>query len=72
MEGLELVRSEEQRHMPTEAEALSGNGGVYEEAGSIGYGSGEKIIGQEFSPCSENTTCSVCKACMRIRRKEKR
>ena len=25
----------------------------------------EKIAGREFSPCSENTTCSVCKASRR-------
>ena len=30
-----------------------------------------KAAGQEFSHGSENTTCSVCKAYMRIRRKEK-
>ena len=34
--------------------------------------SGKKIDGQESSLCSENTTCSVCKACMKIRLKKKR
>ena len=49
-----------------EAEAPFWNGGVYEEAGSTQYESGEKIVWQEFSRCSENTTCSVRKAWMRI------
>ena len=56
----------------TEAEVLLWNGGVCETAGSTEYESGEKIVGQESSLCSENTTCSVCKACMRSRRKKKR
>ena len=30
------------------------------------YKSEEKIVGQEFSLCSEKKTCGVCKACMRI------
>ena len=42
------------------------NGGVYEVAGSPGYESGEKIVGQEYSLCSEKKTCSVCKARMGI------
>ena len=54
------------------AEAPCWNGGVYEEAESTEYESGEKIVGREFLLCSENTNCSVCKACMRNRRKEKR
>ena len=32
----------------------------------------KKIAGQEFSPCLENTTCSVCKASRRSRRKKRR
>ena len=56
----------------TEADAPLWNEGVYEKAGSTEHESGEKIVGQEFSLCSENTTCSVCKAFMRIRRKEKK
>ena len=31
-----------------------------------------KIAGQESSPCLENTTCSVGKACMKIPRKKKK
>ena len=37
-------------------EAPFWNRGVYEEAGSTGYESGEKIVGQESSLCSESTT----------------
>ena len=48
-----------------EAEAQFWNGVVYEEAGSTEYESGEKTVGQEFSLCSENTTCSVCEASRR-------
>ena len=46
-------------------------GGVYEKAGNTEHESGEKVVGQECSTCSEKA-CSVCKACMRIRRKETR
>ena len=42
-----------------EAEAPCWNGGVCEKTGSTEYESGEKIVGQEFSPCSSNITCSV-------------
>ena len=34
--------------------------------------SGERIVGREFSPCLENTTCSVCKGSRRRERKKKR
>ena len=33
--------------------------------------SGEKIVGQEFCPCFENTTCSVSKANRKSCRKRK-
>ena len=33
------------------------------KAGNTEYESGEKIVGQEISPCSEIMTCSVGKAC---------
>ena len=56
----------------TDVEAPFWKGGVYEEAGSTEYESGVKIVGQEFSLCPETTTCSVCKACMRTRRRKKR
>ena len=46
--------------------------GMYEEAGSTEYESGKKIAGQESSPCSKNTTCSVGKACMKIPRKNQK
>ena len=54
----------------TEAEAPFWNGVVYEEAGSTEYESGEKIVWQEFSLSSENSTCCVCEARMKIRRME--
>ena len=44
----------------TVAEALCWNGGVREKkTGSTEYESGEKIVGQGFSPCSRKTTCTV-------------
>ena len=46
------------------AEAPGWNGGVYEDAESTGYESGEKIAGQEFF-CLESFACSVCKASRR-------
>ena len=51
--------------------------GAYRGRGSIFFGmteyeSGGKIVGQEFSLCARIVTCSVCKSCMKIRRKEKR
>ena len=55
-----------------EAEAPRWNGGLYEEAESSGYEGGEKIVGQESSLCSERTTCSVDRACMKIPRKKKK
>ena len=48
------------------------NGGVCEKSGTTEYESGEKIVGQESSPCSENTTCSVCKASRESQRQKKR
>ena len=59
------------RERLTEAEAPFWNGGAHEEAGSTGYESGEKTVGQEVSRCAESTTCSVGKTCMRIPRKRK-
>ena len=47
------------------------NEGTCEEAVSSGYESGEKIVGQESSLCSENTTCSVGNACMKIPQKKR-
>ena len=55
----------------TEAEVLCWNGGVCEKTGSTEYESGERIVAQETSLCSENIICSVCKACMRVRRSGK-
>ena len=55
-----------------EAGAIRWSGGVYREAGSTEHETGEKIAGQESSPCLESTTCSVGKACMKIPRKKKK
>ena len=55
-------RSRTAKERLTKAEALFWNGGVFEEAGSTGYVSGEKIFGQESSLCSVSITCSVCNA----------
>ena len=38
------------------------NGGGCAKTRNTEKESGEKIAGQENSPCLENTTCSVCKA----------
>ena len=63
-------RTAKERH--TEAETLRWDGDVYVEAGSTKYENGEKIVGQESSPCSESTTCSVGKACMKFPRQKKK
>ena len=66
------TRSRTPKERLAEAEALFWIGRVCEEAGSTEYESGQKIVGQKSSPCSEITTCSVGNACMRIPRKKKR
>ena len=64
-EVLDKYRARTAKGRLTEAEAPRWNGGMCEEANNTGYESGQKIAGQESSLCSENTTCSVCKARMR-------
>ena len=64
------MKSRTAKERLTEVGAPFWNGGVHEEAGSTGYGSGEKTVGQESSPCSVSTTCSVGKACIKIPRKK--
>ena len=71
-EVLDNYKVEDSRERLTKAEAPRCSGGVCAEARNIGWESGEKIAGQESSPCSESTTCSGCKARKRIRRKKKR
>ena len=44
----------------------------YAETREIKLESGENTVGQEFSLCSENTTCSVSKANRRSQQKWRR
>ena len=65
------VQCRGQKKRVTEAEDPSLNEGACEEAVSSGYESGVKIVGHESSLCSENTTCSVGNACMKIPQKKR-
>ena len=47
------------------------NGGVYEQEVQDTK-VGRRLLGKNLRSCSENTTCSVGKACMKIPRKKKR
>ena len=47
------------------AEVTPWNGEEYAETRDIKLESGEQIVGREFSPRLDNTTCSVCKASRR-------
>ena len=69
-EVLDTCKVETAKERLTKAELPRWNGGVCEDAGSTGYG--EEIVGQESSPCSQNTTCSVGKARMKLPRKKNR
>ena len=68
----QLLGREQQKGLHSEAEAPRWNGGACEEATNIGYESGEKTARQESSLCSENLTCSICKAWMKIPRKKQK
>ena len=59
------TKSKKARRGPSKAEATHWNGEESEEVKNTELGSGEKIVGQEFSLFLENTICSVCKASRR-------
>ena len=59
------TRSKRTREEPLKVEVTPWNGEEYAETRDLKLQSGEKIAGREFSPCSENTICSVCKASRR-------
>ena len=71
-EVLDKYEVEERKKGPSKAGVTPWNGKECAETRNIKLESGEKIAGRDFSPCSEKTICSVCKASMRIRSKKKR
>ena len=60
------------REEPSQVEETPWNGGEYEGTRDIKLESGEKTARQEFSPCLENTTCTVWKANRRSQQKRRR
>ena len=72
MEGdvLDKYKVEESKREAFRGRGAPWNGGGHAETRDTGQESGENIFGQEFSPCLENTTCSVGKASRRSQRKK--
>ena len=72
-EVLDKNKGERAREGPSKVEETPRNGEEYAETRrDIKLESVEKTAGQEFSPCLEKTTCSVCKTNKRSQQKRRR
>ena len=70
--GGSSTRSKRARAELLKAELIPWNGEEYARTRDTCLEIGEKTAGQGFSPCSENTTCSLCKASRRSQQKRRR